>query len=172
MTKLLLKWLPDLIRFPLPEETNDNNGEHTRHPAITWPDPMVSFPYYRINATADTSPTLESKTHEAIEWLLPKAQSSSGKIRQRALMRLVVAFHTGALTEDHKNRFGNLLWEHTTDNGLPDLPDLILPNLLILPSPPDFDSKAKLKQHLRRLNTTEISLVHRKLYQGKCARRI
>ena len=43
--QLLLEWLPDFIRFPLPEETNDNNGEHTRHPAITLARPYGKFSF-------------------------------------------------------------------------------------------------------------------------------
>ena len=145
---LLLEWLPDLIRFPLPSE---KDIEHLQHPSISWPDPMVDFPSYRIHAGQVIDDNLESRIHQAIDWLLRNAQSSSAEIRRRALIRLVLTFHPNLMTREQEKMFGILLWEHTSDDGLPDLPNQVLYNLLLLPAPAEVDRKAKLKQHLLAL---------------------
>ena len=147
----LLEWLPDLILFPLPEETSDADSEQPQHPAITWPDPMMDFDYDRVGTTQNTDSDLGTKIHEATDWLLRNTKTTSGKARQRALMRLTCVFHTNLMLKEQKEHFGDLLWENTTENGLPDLPNLALFGLLHLPSPPEIDVKSRLKQHLLTL---------------------
>ena len=149
--QLLLEWLPELIRSPLPEEISDMDGEHPRHPAITWPDPMMNFDYNRVGTTQNTDSHLGTEIHEATDWLLQNTKTTSGEARQRALMRLTQVFHTKLMLKEQQERFGDLLWENTTGNGLPDLPNLAMFSLLHLPSPPEVDTKSRLKQHLLSL---------------------
>ena len=142
----LLAWIPNLIRFPLPEENID--GKPLTHPAVSWPDPMSVFPCDRARTENNVDIDLNAQIHSAIEWLLRSTQTASVEVRQRALMRLILVFHTNLMTEEQERRLGNLLWEHTTEDGLPDLPDLILFNLLLLPAPAEIDSKSRLRNHL------------------------
>lgn len=145
----LLAWLPDVIRFPLSEEASAN--EHSRNPAISWRDPMTEFPFHHVRDIQEVDSSIRSEIHEATEWLLRNGQTAFGETRQRAMMRLSIVFHTNLMTEEQIKHFGNLLWEHTTEYGLPNLPDLTLFNLLHLPSPPEIDVKSMLKKHLLTL---------------------
>ena len=141
----LLEWMPDLIRFPL---TKENDSKNSRHPAITWPDPMMNFDYDRVRTTQNTDSNLGTEIHEATDWLLQNTKTISGEARQRALMRLTQVFHTNLMSIEQKEHFGDLLWKKTTENDLPDLPNLALFSLLHLPSPPEVDTNSRLKQHL------------------------
>ncbi len=149
----LLTWLPYLIRFSLPEEANEN--EPMQHPVISWPDPMTDFPVDSVQDTHEVDPNLKAAIHEAIEWLLYNTQVSSGVTRQKAFERLFLVFHTNKMTEEQKKHFGDLLWEHTTENNLPDLPNLALFNCLHLPSPHEVKVKSRLKQQLLTLKPQE-----------------
>lgn len=149
----LIAWLPYLIRFPLPKETSEN--QPSRHPIISWPDPMTHYDIDRAREEREIESRLKDEIHEAIEWLLRNAQSASGEARQRALMRLYWVFHTNLMTEEQGKHFGDLLWENITGNDLPVLPKLTLFNYLHLPSPPDINAMSKLKQYLLTLKPTE-----------------
>lgn len=145
----LLTWLPDLIRFPLPGGANEEDS--SLHPAIAWPDPMKFFPAEKVGDTQDISANLKNEAREAIDWLLRHAQAASGQTRQKALMRLILVFHTNLMSNSQEKLFSNLIWENTTSEGLPDLPELALSNILHLPSPPNIEPKSILKQHLLTL---------------------
>lgn len=145
----LLTWLPSLLRFPLPEEVEDS--EPSRHPTISWPDPISDFPFDSVRNMEEIDPSIRAEIHKAIDRLLHNSQATSGETRQRAFARLVLVFHTNMMTEEQVGHFGNLLWENTTANGLPDLPNLTLFNFLHLPSPPEINARSRLRQHLLTL---------------------
>ena len=52
------------------------------------------------------------------------------------------------MTEEQRNRLGALLWEKTSEHGLPDLPDLHCFKCLHLPSPAEVDVVPKVKAHI------------------------
>ena len=145
----LLEWLPDLIRFSLPNDANGN--ESSQHPAISWPDPITEFPVDLVREIQEIDSSLRAEIHDSIEWILHITQATSGETRQRALIRLFFVFHTNLMTEEQEGRFGDLLWENPTASDLPDLPNLTLFNFLHLPSPPEINVKSRLKQHLLTL---------------------
>ena len=145
----LLEWLPELIRFSLPNDASENNS--SQHPAISWPDPMTEFPVDTVREIQKVGPNLKAEIHEAIEWLLHDTQATSGEKRQRALMRLFRVFHTRIMTEEQEKHFGELLWEQSIESGLPDLPDSTLLNYLHTPSPPEINPASRIKQHLLTL---------------------
>ena len=145
----LLTWLPSLIRFPLPEEIEDS--EPSQHTVSTWQDPMTDFPHDSVRNMREIDPSLIAEIHKAIERLLHNSLATSGETRQRALMRLALVFHTNLMTEEQAGNFGDLLWEYTSANGLPNLPNLTLFYLLQLPSPPAINARSRLKQHLLTL---------------------
>ena len=152
----LLEWIPALIRFPLSENTNDVNGEHERHPAITWPDPMADLDSDLIEIKQNTDSDLKVRIRDAVEWLLLNTRMLSGEPRQRALVRLFILFHAEAMTDDQEERFGELLWEDRIESGLPDVPQLSMFNFLHLPSPPGVETKSRLKQHLLSLKPVKM----------------
>ena len=145
----LLEWLPELIRFSLPNDASENNS--SQHPAISWPDPMTEFPVDTVREIQKVDPNLKAEIYEAIEWLLRDTQATSGEKRQRALMRLFRVFHTRIMTEEQEKHFGELLWEQSIESGLPDLPDSTLLNYLHTPSPPEINPASRIKQHLLTL---------------------
>ena len=99
----LLEWLPELIRFSLPNDASENSS--SQHPAISWPDPMTEFPVDPVREIQKVDPNLKAEIHEAIEWLLHDTQANSGEKRQRALMRLFRVFHTRIMTEATRKAF-------------------------------------------------------------------
>ena len=145
----LLAWLPDLIRFPLPEEAKED--ERPQHPAISWPDPMTEFPVDPVRDIQEIDSNLRAEIHEAIQGLLHNTQATSGETRQRAMARLFFVFHTSLMTQEQEEHFADLLWENTAETGLPDLPNLTFFNFLHLPSPHEIDAKSRLKQHFLTL---------------------
>ncbi len=145
----LLMWIPNLIRFPLSMGTDE--PEASLHPAFSWPDPMIDFPYDSVRDIQENNLSLKTELNEAIDWLLRTTQTSMGETRQRALVRLYLVFHSNLMTEKQSKQFGDLLWEYTTETGFPDLPDITLFNYLHLPSPPEIDITSNLKQYLLSL---------------------
>lgn len=141
----LLEWLPQLASFSLPE------NESSRHSAITWPDPMTEFPVDSVRDIQEIDPNLKAEIDDSIEWLFRTTQATSVEKRQRALMRLFLVFHTRMLTEEQERHFGELLWELSIEEGLPDLPDSTLLNYLHTPSPPEINPETRIKQHLLTL---------------------
>ena len=147
----LLEWLPDLIRFPLSENTTSVNGENERHPAFSWPDPMMELDFDRIDLEQNPDIDLRARIHDSAEWLLLNTRMLSGEARLRALVRLSILFHARAMTDDQEEIFGELLWENLSDGGLPDVPQFLTFMFLYLPSPPGVEIKSRLKQHLLTL---------------------
>ncbi len=154
----LLKWLPELIGFTLSNDANANEG--SLHPAIPWPDPMTEFPIDRVREIHEFDPDLREGIQEATEWLLHNTQATSGETRQRALMRLFNVFHTRMMTDEQEKHFGDLLWENSIENGLPDLPGLTLLNYLQLPAPPKIDPRARVKQRLLEMKPYKSVSIH------------
>ena len=152
----LLEWLPDLIRFPLSENTNEANDVCERHPAFKWPDPMAALDCDLIDIKQNQNPDLNEKIQNAVEWLLLITRMSSGEARQRALVRLSILFHAEAMSDDQEEMFGELLWENKIESGLPDVPQLLMFNFLHLPSPSGVETKSRLKQHLLSLKPTKM----------------
>ena len=142
----LLAWLPELIRFSLSVYADEN--ENAQHSDIFWPDPMTVFPVDAIRDLQEVDLSNRAKIHAAIEWLLHKTQATEGETRRRALMRLFYVFHTKVMTGEQEKHFGDLLWEHSIEDGLPELPGLALLNYLHLPSPHEIDPESRVKQHL------------------------
>ena len=140
----LLAWLPELIRFPL-YVGSDRLSNPLPNP---WPDPMRQLPIGRTCAAKKIHPELLAEIHEAIEWLLERAESESGEGHRKAIMRLIYIFDASIMTEGQRNHLGVLLWEKTGENGLPDLPDLHYFHFLHLPSPENVDVVSKIKQHI------------------------
>ena len=149
----LLAWLPALIRFPLYSE----NVQSVNHHLDPWPDPMRDFPVERLRIAKETSSELGAERNEAIEWLLERAKSESGKGRQRAVMRLTHIFYTNLMSKNQQGDLGTLLWEKTSTNGLPDLPNLPYVNYLNLPVPAAVDVVSKIKEYLSTLTPIEVS---------------
>ncbi len=152
----LLEWIPALIRFPLPENTNDVYGEHERHPVITWPDPMTSLDRVSIDVNQNTDANLSATIHDAVEWLLLNTMMLTGEARHRAVIRLHFLFHAKAMTEDQEEEFGELLWKNKNIYGLPDISQFPVFNFLHLPSPPDIELESRLKQYLLSLKPNRI----------------
>lgn len=141
----LLKWLPDLIRFPLYIGSGQPLNPHLN----PWPDPISNdFPNLRIHPAKTVCPELLPEINEAIEWLLERVKSESEEGRRRATMRLIYVFDTSLMTEEQRDRLGALLWEKTGEHGLPDLPDLHYFHFLHLPSPENVDVVSKIKQNI------------------------
>ena len=140
----LLAWLPKLIRFPL----NVGSDRLSNPYPNPWPDPMTHFPIERLRIADDLSSELEAEINESTEWLLERAKSERGEERRRAMMRLIDIFDAKLMTEEQRNRLGALLWEKTSEHGLPDLPDLHCFKCLHLPSPAEVDVVPKVKAHI------------------------
>ena len=140
----LITWLPELIRFTL------NNGSHkaTSPEPDFWPDPMSYFPAQRINPPKKALPVFPTEINQETDWLLEHAKSEMDEGRRRTIMRLVYVFDTGLMTKKQQEHFGIVLWEKTTENGLPDLPDLLRSNYLRLPVPSGLDVISKIKADL------------------------
>lgn len=145
----LLTWIPTLLRFPL--SMGSNEPEVSRHPAFSWPDPMIDFPCDSVRDIQEINPSLKTEINEAIDLLLLNTQTSMGETRQRALVRLYLVFHSNLMTEKQSEQFGDLLWEDSIKTGFPNLPDITLFNYLHLPSPPEIDITSNLKQYLLSL---------------------
>jgi hypothetical protein len=103
---LLLAWLPDLIRAPLIDEDV--------HPVIpadqVCPDPIQSFPTWRVLEAKNSWLELVAKINEATNWLMRRAASESGAGRHRAVLRLIHVYHAKVMTPDQEQQFGELLW--------------------------------------------------------------
>lgn len=141
----LLKWLPDLIRFPLYVGSDRLLNPHPN----PWPDPISNdFPNLRIYPAKTAYSELLPEINKAIGWLLERAKSESGEERHRAMMRLIYIFDAGLMTEEQSNRLGSLLWERTNEHDLPDLPHLYCFKYLHLPVPPEIDVVSKVKARI------------------------
>ena len=140
----LVTWLPELIRFAL----HNGNNDVTKPYADFWPDPMSYFPAQRINPPKKVHSVTPIEINQAIDWLLEQAKSEAADGRRRTIMRLVYVFDTGLMTKKQQEHFGIVLWEKTTENGLPDLPDLLRSNYLRLPVPSGLDVISKIKADL------------------------
>ena len=140
----LLAWLPKLIRFPL----NVGSDRLSNPYPNPWPDPMTHFPIERLRIADDLSSELEAEINESTEWLLERAKSERGEERRRAMMRLIYIHGVNVMTDEQKNQLASLLWEKTSENGLPDLPRLYCLNYLNLPSPAEVDVVSKVKAHI------------------------
>ena len=140
----LITWLPDLIRF------TQNNGNHkaTSPEPDFWPDPMSCFPAQRINPPRKAHLVFPTEINQGTDWLLEHAKSEMDEVRRRTIMRLVYVFDTGLMTKEQQEHFGIVLWEKTTENGLPDLPNLLRSNYLRLPVPSGLDVISKIKADL------------------------
>ena len=146
----LLTWIPTLLRFPL--SMGSNEPEASRHPAFSWPDPMIDFPCDSVRDIQGINLDLKTEISEAIDWLLLNTQARTGETRQKALVRLHLVFCSNLMTEKQSRQFGDLLWENTTAVGFPNLPGSTLFNYLHLPSPSQINVTSTLKRHLLSLN--------------------
>lgn len=145
---LLLTWLPKLIRAPILE-----NPVIRLLPAnYFWPDPMKEFPINRDfnnNAALDG---LEEQIKKSIDWLLRKADIEDGEPRQRAITRLRYLYYVNLMSQEHKQRFGALIWDQTATTGLPHIPFCAAFGYLHLPSPAHIDVQLVLKQYFLETN--------------------
>ena len=143
--KQLLNWLPELLRFPLSRrDAGSSNSDD-----FTWPDPLSEFPEDRASSARHTYPEFVVPLSHAIDWLLARARDESGDTRRRAMRRLVGV--SELMTKAQKQRLGSLLWEKTSANGLPDVPDLFSYSYLHLPAPADIDVGSRIKEYLLTL---------------------
>ena len=140
----LLVWLPELLKFPLYDES-DRSSNPLPNP---WPDPMTCLPIARTRAANEAHPGLFTRINEATKWLLERAKSESGEGRRRAIIRLINVFYMGLMAEEEQKSLGAVLWEKSSENGLPDLPDLLCFSYLLLPKPVEVDVVSKVKEYL------------------------
>ena len=148
----LLSWTPELIRFPLYNESEQVENLLPN----TWPDPITSFPVDRVRYAQKSNSELLFDIEEATGWLLERARSETGEGRRRALLRLIYVFHADLMTEEQQGSFTAVLWKNTGASGLPDLPNFLYSNYLQLPAPKGVDVASKVKETI--LNLTPIRI--------------
>ena len=153
--ELLLEWLPELIRLPLP----DNGLDPVLQMPSSWPDPIRHYPFDRVRALAASRPDLAAKVKDATAWLFRRAAGESGTLRRWTVLRLVRVCRGGWMPADQERQFGELLWSARSPNGLPDIQSLSIPVLLDLPAPADVDVVSVVKDYI--LNLTAAGSVTR-----------
>ena len=144
--KLLLEWMPQLIYFPLSNESSQSIDTQL----IPWPDPMTEFPSGLVRAKVEDLTEFLDEIEKAIEWLLKRVESESGNARQRALMRLILA--SKFMTPEQRQKLGNLLWEKIPENRLPEITSLYSFEFLHLSAPENIEVASRVKEHILSLD--------------------
>jgi hypothetical protein len=150
--KLLLEWLPQLIRAPLFDE-----GTPSVIPlSSAAPDPMRHFPPQRARGLSQQYPEVVEQIRSATDWLLRRAESETNEGRQRALFRLTDVHNIRIMTVEQSRRLGELLWRDVPNDGLPRLRNFAVFGFLHLPAPDGTDIVSAVKRHILSLSTQGI----------------
>ncbi len=143
----LLRWIPDMISFPLPEEVDDqSNWMANRN---TWRDPMWEVEVKPLSATNVKILRAQAPVQRSIAALFVATNRTDGVIRQRALIRLIDLDGLDLLTLQQRQRLGESLWTHLNpQTGLPDVKSITLVGFLQLPSPKSAKAREVIKKRL------------------------
>ena len=118
-------WLPELIRFPLPDQSKVSAGR------IEWKDPIEEFPIGRLPQNSRQDADNVESIGEAVAWLQDQARSESGEGWRRAVMRLIRVHRLELMTSEQEAEMGSILWKHLAGDGFPDLPQVFVPSFTI-----------------------------------------
>jgi len=145
--KLLLDWLPVLIKAPLFEKIG-----HLPFPeTMLSPDPMYNFPVSRVKIFKDDYPDKILLIQDATNWLFRRAASESGEGLRRAMNRLTNIYHLNMMTPEQQSRFGELLWSNRLANQLPDRKGFLAFGFFNLPSPPESNAISLIRNYILQL---------------------
>ena len=135
-------WLPELIRFPLPDQSKVSAGR------IEWKDPIEEFPIGRLPQNSRQDADNVESIGEAVAWLQDQARSESGEGWRRAVMRLIRVHRLELMTSEQEAEMGSILWKHLAGDGFPDLPQVFRSEFHHLPAPPEIAAKDKIRTWL------------------------
>lgn len=135
-------WLPELIRFPLPDQSKVSAGR------IEWKDPIEEFPIGRLPQNSRQDADNVESIGEAVAWLQDQARSESGEGWRRAVMRLIRVHRLELMTSEQETEMGSILWKHLAGDGFPDLPQVFRSEFHHLPAPPEIAAKDKIRTWL------------------------
>jgi hypothetical protein len=154
---LLLEWLPELLRAPLPL-FDGHQTPHQREEGIS-PDLMNKYPGGRAAKARSEHPDLVTKASMAVDWLLSRAQSETGIAWRRAMIRLLNVSSNNLLTEEQNKILGEQVWSRRGANGLPELTNLTASGYILRFVPPaGVDAKAILKRYVLSLKPAVASI--------------
>lgn len=140
----MLTWLPELLRLPLYETNDRPRVDHPRH----WPDPVADYPVNWARSAKEDFPQLLPAASDAIQWLLERARSETGEGRRRAIIRLIQVCVAGLMSNEQQESLGDLIWEKTGANNLPNVPDFPCFYYLQLPAPARIEVASLIKEHI------------------------
>ena len=138
----LRSWLPDLIRFPLPEVSKRSRG------FSQWHDPITAlFDGTRLRAI-DLSRDNSNRTSDAITWLLERTRSEVDEGWRRAAKRVIDVYDLGIMTGKQETEMASLLWDRVTADGFPDIPHIYLFKYGYMPAHSGIDVVTKVRHYL------------------------
>ena len=138
----LRRWLPSLIRFPLPDES-----KRSRNPR-SWCDPISVFQREDLRSQVLLSDENREEVKDAINWLLERTRSESSDGWRRAVRRLIDVYYKGIMTDQQEEEMARLVWQNIGADGFPDLREVYRLNYGHLPAPEDIDVVTKVKSYL------------------------
>jgi len=140
--ELLIEWLPNLLKSPVPEE------------GAECLNPMASFPRHRVKECFSLAGNVPEEITTSAEWLTNKAALESGSPKELAIWRLVQLTEMNLLNADQVLKVVEAIWSHTGQNGLPDTSKITWWGLLYLPAPKHIPVISKIKSELLNLSDT------------------
>ena len=138
----LYSWLPDLMRYPFPDER-----KRSRNPR-PWRDPISAFPMDRIRPDILLSNERTKEIREATKWLLDRARSDSEEGWRTAARRLITVSFAELMTDGEETEMAHLIWRDTAEDGFPNLPGVFRYVYGHLPIPPSIEVKEKVRSYL------------------------